>query len=92
MTIRKFPKLDWRKIIIFTILFMVSSIFALALSTIYIFCAPVVDCPSDMVDWGVFTMLSIISFIISYFLSCLIVWIYDKVKKKSDTDVRTIHK
>jgi len=82
MDLKKFLKPDWRKIVIFVILFIIFSFLSLILSMIYI-CSPSINigCPPLGIELGVFILLFIISFFISYLLSCLIIWIYDKVKK-----------
>lgn len=101
---REFLKPDWRKIVIFLIIFF------LLPYPLLIPCPPL---PSNLIcfpDWefislysfsiylfeitfytgNVIVLLSGIGFIfelffylfVSYFLSCLIVWVYEKVKKK----------
>lgn len=83
MTIKQFLKPDWRKIAITVIIFIVLILFS------HIFTG--VSTAIDTATGGYYTTSSILTtaphfiiflFLISYLLSCFIVWIFDKVKKK----------
>jgi hypothetical protein len=99
----KFFKPDWRKILIFVILFLLITFLPILLG----FCATIptvvgdkqcllviqpffVFLPSETISYkpivtGLYFVPSlywILDIIFWYLLSCLIVWIYDKVKKK----------
>ncbi|OGI12698.1 hypothetical protein A3K64_03950 [Candidatus Micrarchaeota archaeon RBG_16_36_9] len=95
MTVKQFLKPDWRKIVLFVIL---SSIFSyLYLYCVMTVCEPSIIflffitsllydyliMPVFLYFWqiGLFIIIFITLFY-WYFLSCLIVWIYNKVKKK----------
>jgi hypothetical protein len=100
MIIKQFLKPDWRKIVVFVILFLVlplpwktniCHIFSIILpsgySCIEWSIQPFVGFASILIIiFGLFTfddlMLLIILLLISYLLSCLIILIYNKVKKK----------
>jgi len=98
MNFKQFLKPDWRKIVIFIIIFIFFS-FAPIWITIHCYtweCGPGPTTSSffnslesmankEFFDFGYFNpWISIFfgSIAISYLLSCLIAWIYDKVKKK----------
>jgi len=96
MKIKQFLKPDWRKIIIFVVLFIIFSF--LMNNTFYIedkgFPFVYLDFPvygpamllnETLVDYRapIFSLINFILDIIFWYLfSCLIIWIYDKMKKK----------
>jgi magnesium-transporting ATPase (P-type) len=98
MKFKQFLKPDWRKIVVFAIIFIVFS-FVPIWTTIRCStweCGPGPTTSSffdslesmankEFFDFGYFTpwiSIFFVSIAISYLLSYLIVWIYDKVKKK----------
>ena len=91
MTLKQFLKPDWRKIVIFVVVSIVFSLYK-NIITVYNyergFPLPFQFCVYDMFPslappWcGVVGHYLIVDIIIWYILSCLIVWIYDKRKKK----------
>lgn len=81
MNIKQFLKPDWKKIVVFLIIFIVLILFS------HIFTS--VSTATDTTTGGYYTPSSILTIaphfiiyllLISYFLSCLIFWIYDKFK------------
>ena len=87
MNIKQFLKPDWRKIVIFVIIFLITSFLrnfykGLEVSTKYGF-------PIIFYNWDYYAKTTefnfvgiLVDLIIWYLLSCFIVWIFDKVKKK----------
>jgi len=98
MSWKKFLKPDWRKAVIFLILTILSSIYQRNIGVGELFIPsrglplPVYMCAEGFSDIILLTPLMmpceiiypflIINLIMWYLLACLIVWIYDKVKKK----------
>ena len=94
MKLKQFLKPDWRKIVIFVVLFLF--LFPLSIISPGPTCrlSKVCNTASIVNIFGIeyyefdakyrnfFENLAIISIIIFYILSCLIVWIYDRRKKK----------
>jgi len=95
MNFKKFLKPDWRKIVVFLILSIISSFYttpyfkvfgSYGLPLTYFTYVPessfcdLEPCPKQ--GFNVFYQNLLIDIIFWYILSCLIVWIYDKVKKK----------
>lgn len=89
MNLKKFLKPDWRKIVIFLILFMSSSFIIYFDTKFYFIGFPLAfyykhpsygRSPSWIEGFSLNYLL--LDLILWYLLSCLIVWIYDKVKKK----------
>jgi len=98
MKVKQFLKPDWRKIVIFVIIFVIFS-FMPIWTTIWCNdweCSPGPTTSSffdslesmkikEFFDFGYFTpwiSIFFICLITNYLLSCLIIWIYNKVKKK----------
>jgi len=96
MTLKQFLKPDWRKIVIFVIP-IILTIIAIFIEVkgsgwdilVYfpaLLCGIIPGCMHDGELPYVNPILLLLSFIITYFvwylLSCLIIWIYDKRKKK----------
>jgi len=88
MTLKQFLKPDWRKIITFVILFVVSLYYTYYEACPEL-CYPTRGLPLPIQGAGYTKAISnlliiflMIDLIFWYFISCLIVWIYDKVKKK----------
>ena len=79
MVLAQSQKLDWKKIVIFFVLFIIFTFFSLLISTVGYFCADI--CPSLQIDWVFFSIFFVISFIISYLISSFIVKAFTKVKK-----------
>jgi len=72
----------WIKIVITVLLMILPTIFIKAYTTVLHSCpVGVIDCP-PLFNWELFLQMIVIALILTYLLSCLIVWIYDKVKKK----------
>ena len=96
MTIKQFLKPDWRKLIILTFLIPSGSMFLYPPSTFLeilvhaIFMGPsvLIDINPVLQDSLTYTdlliklIIAIFTFFYWYLLSCFIVWVYDKVKKK----------
>jgi hypothetical protein len=92
MNLKKFLKPDWRKILIFLVMVFLtfltgkvepiyeSTKFELGYPTFLIKWTHRMP-PSTSYEWNFVNLF--INAIIWYFLSCLIIWIYDKLKKKS---------
>ena len=92
MNWKKFLKPDWRKIVIFVILMIIPIPIPLYASC-KCFPAPC-NCPTELMFYPIIIMillgaisissllLLLVDMIVSYLLSCLIVWIYDKIKVK----------
>jgi len=97
MNWKEFLKPDWRKIVVFVILFILSSFISAYFNTIYSaigFCSSIkagfplafnteisgIECGGDSSNFDIFSF--ILDIIFWYLLSCLIVWIYDKFRKK----------
>jgi hypothetical protein len=79
---KKFLKPDWRKIVITILLMILPTIFIKAYTTVLHSCpVGMTDCP-PLFDWELFLQMIVIALIITYSISCFLVWIYDKVKKK----------
>jgi len=96
MNPKQFLKPDWRKIVMFIILsiiFLVIYKYKLSLMVgelpllfpakglplpIYIGCPEKMECPEKLLK-----VLLMIDLIFWYFISCFIIWIYDKVREKS---------
>ena len=97
MNLKQFLKPDWRKIVIFLVIFLLnlflgikSYSFYSATETIYGYPLPFLTVyiellpPATVVNWNFRNLIiHIIVWIVLYLLSCLIIWIYEKVKKKS---------
>ena len=82
MNWKEFLKPDWRKIVITILLMILPTIFIKGITDIFHSCpVGMINCP-PLFDWESFMVMFTISLIITYLLSCLIVWIYDKLKKK----------
>jgi len=95
MNIKKFLKPDWRKIFVFIILFGISFLYTYPIGigisnqnnkiTEYGFPLKFLTCVNDMKTRPLclcgFPLL-IFDLIFWYLPSCLIVWIYDKIKKR----------
>ncbi len=80
--IKEFLRPDWRKIVITILLMILPTIFMKGITTILHSCPTgMINC-SPLFNWESFIVMFTISLIITYFLSCIIVWVYDKVKKK----------
>jgi len=89
MNWKEFFKPDWRKILIFLVLFILSS-----LASIKIYLCNMMGIGPCPIGYGfplefLYPILDfknlinlLIDIIFWYLLSCLIIWIYDKVKKK----------
>ena len=77
MNWKEFLKPNWKKIIIFVIIFIITHTEEIPSVWKYVY-------QQVLINYGAisFTFILIIDALIIYFLSCLIVWIYDKVKKK----------
>ena len=87
MTLKQFMKPNWRKIVITVILFIISTAYVSFLGLdapyLYGFPLPVYQLGGWPSGYTGFIYLGIIvDFIFYYLLSCLIVWIYDKFRKK----------
>jgi len=82
MTLKQFLKPDWRKIVLTIILMILPFIFINATSTIIHSCPVGTENCTPIFDWESFSIMFIISLIVIYLISCLIVCIYNKVKKK----------
>jgi len=96
MNIKKFLKPNWRKIVLFIIIFVLLFYSEIICKPMYVKTTAHYDFTgtskssegwlypcgflSQIVKDSITYLL--LSLLISYFLSCLIVWIYDKVKKK----------
>jgi len=79
---KEFLKPDWRKIVITILLMIIPTIFIKAYTTVLHSCPiGMIDCP-PLFDWKLFLQMIILVLIGIYLFSCLIIWIYDKVKKK----------
>ena len=98
MTLKQFLRLDWRKIVVFVVIFIIFSFLPIWI-TIHCYtweCGPGPTTSSffgsvesmnnkEFFDYGYFTPWIGIFFgsvILGYLLSCLIVWLYDKFRKK----------
>lgn len=89
MNWKEFLKPDLRKIVVFIILF-ISSSFIYFNTDFYFLGFPMsfyvrtpcfgLTCPGWI--WGFSLQYLLVDLVIWYLVSCLIVWIYDKVKKK----------
>ncbi len=98
INLKQFLKPDWRKIVVFVVLSIISSIYPMTFSVGELYFPyrglplPVYACIEGFSDVNlqtppmrpceIFYQFLIINLIISYLLSCLIVWIYDKLRKK----------
>ena len=98
MDINKFLKPTWRKIVIFIILLIFFNPFSFNLNCFRVKCTANQSChsgcyvtigvfykTSHLIEWNSlapYRNLAIISPLIDYFLSCLIIWIYDRVNKR----------
>ena len=84
MTLKQFLKPDWRKIVIFVVLFIFSSFFLpvpSAISQNYMG-LPFSYLKGYYGEYSEFDVVSLLLDLIFYYLlSCLIVWIYDKFRK-----------
>ena len=92
MNIKQFLKPDWRKIVIFVILF----IFGIGISILSNSCLGCYNVstglplgfyeqifwPPEMEKTNFLMLNFIIDIVILYFFSCLIIWIYEIIKKK----------
>jgi len=94
MNLKKFLKPDWRKIVIVMIFFALSYIYTVttlipALGLTFLFHGfPLgyfrITARYNVIQASKILWVGLLADIIFwYFLSCLIVWIYDKLKKKS---------
>jgi hypothetical protein len=81
MKLKEFLKPDWRKILLTILLMIVPTIFIKASTTVLHSCPVGVDCPPLFIQ-ELFLQEIIITVIGTYLFSCLIVWIYNKMKKK----------
>jgi len=74
MTLKQFLKPDWKKILL-TIVLMIFPLIFMITSSYIIHSCPVgmTDC-SPIFNWEKFIATFVISLILSYFLSCLLVW------------------
>jgi len=93
-SLKEFLRPDWRKIVIVLIIFAYLYFFSRFLSAIYIACPKQPDffdfhCGSffEIVEiilfWPLYFFHNFVFGILYWYLiSCLIIWIYDKVKKK----------
>ena len=94
MTIKQFLKPDWRKTVIFVVLFvigfitfLISSSFGIrvipdsATEVLIAIFLPIIFITQSLGSSNIEFILSL-AIIYWYILSCFIVWIYDKVKKK----------
>lgn len=89
MNIKKFLKPDWRKIAVFVILYIWATVEILSFGAVatltlplwffYGFIVPLSGPPTNLF-MGIIFLLPV--FIYLYLLSCFILWIYDKTKKK----------
>lgn len=90
MNWKEFLRLDWRKIVIFVIFVILSvivpfrSILGSWVDTGPIFNYESIVCGEEPFSCSpqIFLPYMIFNLVFYYLLSCLIVWIYDKVKKK----------
>ena len=94
MTFKQFLKPDWRKIVIFGVLFLLFSLMSYVISGSFTDVLPFIGFPSIFYRFGGMTMVGyyrssefylfnlLFDIIFWYLLPCLIIWIYDKVKKK----------
>ena len=78
MNVKQFLKPDWRKIVLTIVLMIIPSLFITSYS---IYVASCVGC-GYFFNFESFGILFVISLIITYLLSCFIVWVYDKFRKK----------
>jgi predicted membrane protein len=95
-TLKQFLKPDWRKIVLFVVLIIILPIFPqnLCQDTVCLIPIPFSIILAAFINTSIknginyFTdpfgnfIIIIIVFIIEFLLSCLIVWIYDKFRKK----------
>jgi hypothetical protein len=86
MNWKEFLKPDWRKIVLTVILMFIP--LPMYVDTFCSCYSPPCQCPKKIMFYPLLLSLGIglltlpIDLVISYLLSCLIVWIYDKRKKK----------
>ena len=86
-TLKQFLKPDWRKIAVFVILFIIPFFIeplwtGFPLGFIPILCIELGSC---VLDYSIINYPFLMTdLIIWYLLSCLIVWIYDKFRKKKN--------
>ena len=92
--IKHFLKTDLRKIIIFIIVFLylfLNKVWNFPLSCLHdtgewVECNPpnpAIDCVKVETNWSFCILNTLIILIISYFISCFLIWIYDRFKGKS---------
>jgi hypothetical protein len=97
MNLKQFLKSDWRKTVIFAILYIIFLFYMIITNFGFL---PYVKCPSKYVEMpDIFTnsigcfredllfvyytfLLFLVPTIWFYILSCLIIWVYDKFRKK----------
>ena len=97
MNLKQFLKPDWRKVVIFVIPIILTIIAVLfkvkgsewdvLLYFPILFCAIIPGCITSNgevfeVNNVLYLLSFVITYIIWYLLSCLIIWIFDKIKKK----------
>jgi hypothetical protein len=81
MNIKQFLKPNWKKIVIFVTISIIFSLIDYGISGELII--PIIGLPLPFyINYNITYPFLIIDLIVWYFISCLIVWIYDKVKKK----------
>ncbi|NIO43956.1 MAG: hypothetical protein GTN36_00140 [Candidatus Aenigmarchaeota archaeon] len=74
MTLKQFLKPDWKKIVLTIVLMIFPLIFMITSSYILHSCpVGITDC-SPIFDWEKFLVTFTISIILSYILSCLLIW------------------
>ena len=83
---KEFLKPTIGKIIIVLILFIIFEYFFVYPASVMsgiTFCkmAPGGSCPEPYFPWVTFIIVSLISLLISYLISCISIWIYSKLKK-----------
>jgi len=86
MNWKEFLKPDWRKIVIFVIILLVFSFmptyYNLNVFDYIIWTFTGVPCPGGYCDKGLKNLIpAIVLLIMWYLISCIIVWIYHKLKK-----------
>ena len=85
---KEFLKPDWGKIVIFIVLILLSLLFPSNIALInpimyFIWTFTGIPCPGGFCDRGLRPFIVGLFFtVLFYLISCLIIWIYGKVKKK----------
>ena len=79
--LKEFLKPDWRKIVLFVILSLVLSVYVFLWITTHTAVCLAIGCPTieEVALQGLITLLPFI-LILSYILSCFIIFAYDKLK------------